>query len=189
MPADGKARKDEQLDAERRRHDAGGVRKAHRLSHRARDRVRAGNGDGQNRSRSRAPHHVLPRGRLGDRALGTQRTGCHHEPAAVRAGRGLEDQLRLQLGLRRRQQHRLLPLAAGTRSWRGDSLRNSRSSEPANTTTRASNRSCTPRTCCRSRSTPTRSTPIPRVVEQQAGTGLLGRHEQVRAGARSTACS
>ena len=51
------------------------------------------------------------------------------EPAAVPAG-GLEHQLRLQLGLRRRQPHRLLPLRLATRSAPPGPRRTSRSSAP-----------------------------------------------------------
>ena len=118
VPGDGKARTT-RTPGLRTRSDKtpAGDRNADRLPHRARHRLRARHGRRQEgRVRQRA-HDLLPRGRLGDRLLRAQRTRRRDRPAAVPAG-GLEDQLPLQLGLRRRQPHRLLHVGLATRSAR-----------------------------------------------------------------------
>ena len=69
-----KLERDERVDAERVDQTPPGSRNADRLPHGARHRLRARQGQRQARRLRQRAHHLLPRGRLGDRLLRVQRT-------------------------------------------------------------------------------------------------------------------
>ena len=118
LRADGKARTRQRMDAERLRPDGTRQRNADRLPNRARHRVRARHGQRPGRRLRQRAHDLLPRGRLRGRLLRAQRTRLRDRARTVHA-RGLGHQLRLQLGLRRREPHRLLPLRRLSRARSG----------------------------------------------------------------------
>ena len=133
------------LDARTRVDDTPpGSRDADRLPDRPRHRLRARHGEGQEgRVRARA-HHLLPRGRLGDRLPRAERPGaaCTDPESFQRAAANIN--FAFNWGYVDAD-HIAYQRRAGTRSARRAPRRTSRSSAPASTTGRASTRDRTRR--------------------------------------------
>src|SRR5581483_4817242 len=114
LPEDAEALAHQLVAPDARRHDAGGQGDADRVSHRARDRLRAREGPRQARRVRVGPHDVHARGRLEPRLQRAERPGAGPRRRVVPPG-DQRHQLRLQLGLHRRQARRLpaVGVAAG----------------------------------------------------------------------------